>query len=91
MKLIDSLFLLVVYFMVMKVELFVSSLTSVHTGMSLDYYSLPFCRPGRKNMKKENIGEGVSGDKVGKSVYKVTFSFVYFQLECIYHNMNCGC
>ena len=51
--------------------MFVSSLTSVHTGIPLDYYSLPFCKPGKKGSKHENIGEGISGDKVANSVYKV--------------------
>jgi hypothetical protein len=53
----------------------VSSLTSVHTGLHVEYYSLPFCKPGKKGLKHENIGEGVSGDKLENSVYKVNILY----------------
>jgi transmembrane 9 superfamily protein 2/4 len=55
--------------------MFVSSLTSVHTGLHVEYYSLPFCKPGKKGLKHENIGEGVSGDKLENSVYKVNILY----------------
>lgn len=59
-----------------------SSLTSVHTGIPMDYYSLPFCKPGKKGLKRENIGEGVSGDRIENSVYKVIFHNRIY--DCVY-------
>lgn len=54
-----------------QVKLFVSKLTSVRTQIPYDYYSLPYCKPSRKGLQSENIGEVISGDRIENSVYKL--------------------
>lgn len=50
--------------------------------MPYDYYSLPYCKPSKLGLQKENLGQVVSGERVENSVYKVgaifslTFSFM---------------
>ena len=45
-----------------KVELKVNKLTSVHTQIPYDYYSLKFCRPrGGIKQATENLGECARG------------------------------
>ena len=45
-----------------KVELKVNKLTSVHTQIPYDYYSLKFCRPrGGIKQATENLGERARG------------------------------
>lgn len=45
-------------------------MTSVHTLMPLDHYSLPFCAPeGGPKMDHENLGELLSGDRIETSPY----------------------
>jgi transmembrane 9 superfamily protein 2/4 len=39
--------------------------------MPYDYYTLPFCKPHKKGLQGENIGEVLSGDRIENSVYKV--------------------
>ena len=53
-----------------KVELKVNKLTSVHTQIPYDYYSLKFCRPrGGIKQATENLGEFLSGDLIENSPY----------------------
>ncbi|KAG5189838.1 hypothetical protein JKP88DRAFT_205947 [Tribonema minus] len=55
-----------------QVVIKVNKLTSVHTQLPMDYYSLPFCRP--KNgvqIYAENLGEFLTGDRIENSPYKV--------------------
>ena len=53
-----------------KVELKVNKLTSVHTQIPYDYYSLKFCRPrGGIKQATENLGEVLSGDLIENSPY----------------------
>jgi len=53
-----------------KVELKVNKLTSVHTQIPYDYYSLKFCRPrGGIKTARENLGEFLSGDLIENSPY----------------------
>ena len=54
-----------------KLTLYVSKLTSVHTQMPYDYYSLPFCPPTKKQMEKENLGQLVSGERMENTVYQL--------------------
>lgn len=56
------------------VELKVNSLTSVHTQLPYDYYSLKFCKPleGVESYS-ENLGELLSGDRIENSPYELTF------------------
>jgi len=55
-----------------SVDLKVNKLTSVHTQLPYDYYSLKFCKPegGVKNYA-ENLGELLSGDRIENSPYKL--------------------
>ena len=45
--------------------------------MPYDYYSLPFCKPSKIGLQKENLGQVVSGDRVENSVYKVRIIFYF--------------
>ena len=67
-----------------KVKLLVTKLTSTKTQMPYDYYSLPFCKPSKIGLQRENLGQVVSGDRVENSVYKVRiiskFSLTIFTL-----------
>ena len=53
-----------------KVKLFVNKLTSTHTQIPYDYYSLPYCHP-HVHEESENLGERLSGDKIENSLYKL--------------------
>lgn len=55
-----------------NVELKVNKLTSVHTLLPYEYYSLKFCRPvdGVKSYS-ENLGEFLRGDRIENSAYSV--------------------
>mmetsp|Transcript_26201 Transcript_26201/g.104836 ORF Transcript_26201/g.104836 Transcript_26201/m.104836 type:complete len:194 (+) Transcript_26201:69-650(+) len=55
-----------------KVELKVNKLTSVHTQIPYDYYSLKFCKPhGGIKQATENLGEFLSGDRIENSAYQL--------------------
>lgn len=43
-------------------------MTSTHTQLPYEYYSLEFCRPknGSYIFKSENLGEVLRGDRIGK-------------------------
>lgn len=45
----------------------VNGLTSVHTELHYDYYSLPFCRPSTV----EHLGNALRGDRSETSPYEV--------------------
>lgn len=53
-----------------KVKLFVNKLTSTHTQIPYDYYSLPYCHP-HIHEESENLGERLSGDRIENSLYKL--------------------
>jgi transmembrane 9 superfamily protein 2/4 len=55
-----------------NVDLLVSGLSSVHTQMPYDYYSLPYCKPAVLKQQSENIGEVLEGDIIEESVYEVS-------------------
>jgi len=62
------------------VELKVNSLTSVHTQLPYDYYSLKFCKPLQGvESYSENLGELLSGDRIENSPYELN----------ILENVNC--
>ena len=47
------------------VEMKVNTMTSTHTQLPLDYYSLEFCSPaGGPTMASENLGEFLTGNKI---------------------------
>ena len=54
-----------------SLKLYVNKLTSTHTQIPYDYYSLPFCHPRIKQVS-ENIGEKLAGDKIENSLYKLS-------------------
>jgi transmembrane 9 superfamily protein 2/4 len=58
------------------VELKVNKLSSVHTQLPYDYYSLSFCKP-KEGVKPyaENLGEFLRGDRIENSSYEVQFFF----------------
>lgn len=63
--------ILIVLYVFYQVKLFVTKLTSTKTQMPYDYYSLPYCKPSKLGLQKENLGQVVSGDRIENSVYKV--------------------
>jgi transmembrane 9 superfamily protein 2/4 len=56
-----------------NVELKVNKLSSVHTQLPYDYYSLAFCRP-EEGIKPytENLGEFLRGDRIENSAYDIS-------------------
>jgi len=55
-----------------EVPMKVNSMTSIHTQIPKDYYSLPFCQPtGGPKMASENLGEFLTGSKVESSPYVI--------------------
>jgi transmembrane 9 superfamily protein 2/4 len=52
-------------------KLYVNKLTSTHTQIPYDYYSLPFCHPKIKG-QAENLGERLAGDRIENSLYKLS-------------------
>lgn len=55
-----------------SVDLKVNKLSSVHTQLPFDYYSLKFCKPeGGVESYSENLGEFLSGDRIENSPYKI--------------------
>jgi transmembrane 9 superfamily protein 2/4 len=52
------------------VEMKVNTITSMHTQLPLDYYSMPFCEPdGGPKKASENLGEFITGNKIQSSPY----------------------
>jgi len=55
-----------------EVELKVNKLSSVHTQLPYDYYSLKFCKPkGGVKPYSENLGEFLRGDRIENSAYDI--------------------
>jgi transmembrane 9 superfamily protein 2/4 len=50
----------------------VNKLSSVHTQVPFDYYSLNYCKPaeGIKSIA-ENLGEFLTGDRIENSPYEI--------------------
>jgi len=60
-----------------QVNLKVNKLSSIHTQLPYNYYSLKYCKP--KNGVKtysENLGEFLSGDRIENSPYEVTITVI---------------
>ena len=56
------------------VDLKVNKISSVHTQLPFNYYSLPYCRPmGGIKTYSENLGEFLQGDRLENSPYEITF------------------
>lgn len=56
-----------------KIEVKAVKMTSTHTQLPYEYYSLPFCLPknGTLNYKSENLGEVLRGDRIVNTPYEV--------------------
>ena len=55
------------------VELKVNKLSSVHTQLPYDYYSLKFCKPLEGvRAYNENLGEFLRGDRIENSAYEIS-------------------
>ena len=52
-----------------KIDIKVSSLSSVKAQLPYEYYSLPFCTPATKEFYAENIGEILQADRIENSPY----------------------
>lgn len=48
-----------------KIDVKAVKMTSIHTQLPYEYYSLPFCRPKKEIFiyKSENLGEVLRGDR----------------------------
>ncbi|KAJ6655895.1 hypothetical protein lerEdw1_004665 [Lerista edwardsae] len=46
-------------------------LTSSRTQLPYEYYSLPFCQPGKITYKAENLGEVLRGDRIVNTPFQV--------------------
>ena len=57
-------------------KLYVNKLTSTHTQIPYDYYSLPFCHPKIK-VSPQGIGSNLEGDKIENSLYKLELSLIH--------------
>lgn len=57
------------------IEVKAVKMTSIHTQLPYEYYSLPLCRPknGSKSIhyKSENLGEVLRGDRIVNTPYDV--------------------
>ncbi|CAM9768812.1 unnamed protein product [Ascophyllum nodosum] len=63
-----------------NVDVKVNKLTSVHTQLPLDYYSMPFCTPeGGAKRTAENLGEFLTGDRIETSSYTI---FMQHNISC---------
>jgi len=65
-----------------KVEIKVNKLTSTHTQLPYDYYSLPFCKPKTVFNAVENLGEVLHGSVIHNSPYEVYFGTSSFKVLC---------
>lgn len=74
-----------------KIDVKAVKMTSIHTQLPYEYYSLPFCRPKKEIFiyKSENLGEVLRGDRYNsilsfltlgnfKIVFSLTLNIIYF-------------
>eukprot|EP00096_Caligus_rogercresseyi_P004465 TRINITY_DN1873_c0_g1_i1.p1 TRINITY_DN1873_c0_g1~~TRINITY_DN1873_c0_g1_i1.p1 ORF type:complete len:628 (-),score=180.25 TRINITY_DN1873_c0_g1_i1:314-2197(-) len=56
-----------------EIEVRAIKMTSTHTQLPYDYYSLDFCRPSNELLeyKSQNLGEVLRGDRIVKTPYKI--------------------
>eukprot|EP00249_Psilotum_nudum_P014615 c24917_g1_i1 orf=406-2349(+) len=52
-----------------ELQVKVNKLTSIKTQLPYDYYSVPYCKPGRIENSAENLGEVLRGDRIENSIY----------------------
>ena len=66
------------------IKLFVTKLTSIKTQIPYDYYALPYCKPSRQGLQSENIGEVLSGDRIGN--HSFTNYFICLLIHSLVEN-----
>ena len=56
-----------------SIEVRAIKMTSTHTQLPYEYYSLPFCKPkdDKLQYKSENLGEILRGDRIVNTAYDV--------------------
>ncbi len=59
------------------VALKVNKLSSIHTQLPYEYYSLKYCKPPKVKSYAENLGEFLSGDRIENSPYQVSRDYAY--------------
>lgn len=68
-----------------KIDVKAVKMTSIHTQLPYEYYSLPFCRPKKEIFiyKSENLGEVLRGDRIVNTPYEVVMGEdVSCRLQC---------
>jgi len=72
-----------------EIELKVNKLSSIHTQLPYDYYSLKFCKPS-EGIKpySENLGEFLRGDRIENSAYEISMLQVEFCRVICQVNLN---
>ncbi len=61
-----------------KIEVKAIKMTSSHTQLPYEYYSLPFCKPENGIVyKTENLGEILRGDRISTTAYDVEMNVGY--------------
>lgn len=71
------------------IEVKAVKMTSIHTQLPYEYYSLPFCVPknGDKHYKSENLGEVLRGDRIVNTPYDVKMA-VNTKCQLLCHKPN---
>ncbi|XP_043513738.1 transmembrane 9 superfamily member 4 [Frieseomelitta varia] len=72
-----------------KIDVKAVKMTSTHTQLPYEYYSVPFCRPknGSFIWKSENLGEVLRGDRIVNTPYEVLMAEdISCRLLCHGHN-----
>merc|ERR1719356_1901699 len=56
-----------------KIDVRAIKMTSSHTQLPYEYYSLPFCKPGsgKVEYKSQNLGEILRGDRITDTAYDI--------------------
>ena len=63
-----------------KIEVKAVKMTSTHTQLPYEYYSLPFCLPknGTFIYKSENLGEVLRGDRYFIYIYIYIYIYIWY-------------
>ena len=71
------------------IEVRAIKMTSSHTQLPFEYYSLPFCKPssGEVEYKSQNLGEILRGDRISGTAYDLKMNTpVKCKALCFDHN-----
>ncbi|CAK9815007.1 Transmembrane 9 superfamily member 4 [Anthophora plagiata] len=72
-----------------KIDVKAVKMTSIHTQLPYEYYSIPFCIPKKGTLvyKSENLGEVLRGDRIVNTPYEVSMAEnITCSLLCHGHN-----